>query len=404
MLERAEQLARLTEEPGRITRRLATPAWHAAGEEVLGWMEAAGMRVRRDPVGNVVGRYEAERDGAPALLLGSHLDTVPDGGRYDGALGVLVGLAVVESLRAEGQRLPRAVELYGFADEEGSRFGTTLLGSRALTGTLDATELDGTDAEGVTIAEALSGCGGAPDQVAAARIDPGAAVGYLEVHIEQGPVLEQMDRPLGVVSAITGQTRLRLAFEGSSGHAGTVPMGSRRDALCAAAELTVAIEAFAAERPGLVATVGELTPEPGVANVIPGRASLTVDVRDESDRARRSAVDWVGHRAREIALARDVELRGPKTFVDSDSVRCAPDAIEALRRAAAEAGLEAPPLVSGAGHDAVALAEAMPVGMLLVRCGGGVSHSPEESVREDDVALAVEVASRATRALAGGGR
>src|SRR4051794_21157963 len=334
VLERADSLAACTEEPGRLTRRFATPALAAAGDLVLGWMREAGMTVRRDAIGNVIGRWEPPGDAsAGTLLLGSHLDTVRDAGRYDGMLGVLVAIACVERLRDA----PFAVEVYGFADEEGVRYGTAYLGSSVVAGTLDPGALDRRDGEGVAMRDAIATVGGDPGALASARRDPAGLLGYVEVHIEQGPVLEAGDLPVGVVTGIAGQTRAEVAFTGIAGHAGTVPMPLRRDALAAAAELVGAVEARALAVDGLVATVGELTVEPGASNVIPGRAVLSVDVRHLDDATRAAAVADLRERAAAIAAARGVEAAWTEVQ-QTGAVACAPALGAELEAAVADAG------------------------------------------------------------------
>jgi allantoate deiminase len=289
VMARCDELAACSEQDGGITRRVATPALEAAMERVAGWMREAGMSVRRDALGTRIGRYEGARPDAPALLLGSHLDSVPDAGRYDGPLGVLAGVACVERLAATGLRLPFAVEVLAFADEEGVRFGAAYLGSRAHAGTFERAWLQLRDDDGTTLAEALAATGGDAGGVpAAARSD--APLGYVELHIEQGPVLERAGLAVGVVTGICGQTRVLVEWRGASGHAGTVPMALRRDALAAAAELLLAAEALARGGDGLVATVGRLSVHPGAANVICGRAAMSLDVRHADDRTRRAAV------------------------------------------------------------------------------------------------------------------
>src|SRR3954447_17502293 len=304
VLERADRLAACTEEPGRLTRRFATPALAAAGDLVLGWMRAAAMELRRDAIGNVIGRWEPP-GGAPAgtLLLGSHLDTVVDAGRYDGMLGVLVALACVERLSDD---VPFAIEVYGFADEEGVRYGTAYLGSSVVAGAFDPAALRRRDADGVAMADAIAALGGAPAALVDARRDAGGLLGYVEVHIGQGPVLEAEDLPVGVVTGIAGQTRAEVAFGGVAGHAGTVPMALRRDALVAAAEWVVAVEHHARSHEGLVATVGELRVEPGASNVIPARAAASLDVRHLDDAAREAAVGALRERAEAVGAARGV--------------------------------------------------------------------------------------------------
>jgi allantoate deiminase len=304
VLERCDELARCSEEDGRITRRFATPALAEARDLVEGWMRAAGLATRRDPLGNLYGRLSG--GGERTLLLGSHIDTVRDAGRYDGPLGVLVAIACVERLRDRG--LPFALEVAAFADEEGVRYGTGYLGSSVPAGRFERSWLERRDAGGVTLADAVRGWGGDPDAIASARRDPGELLAYAEVHIEQGPVLDDARLPVGVVTAVAGQTRARVAFEGTAGHAGTTPMEGRRDALAAAAEWIAAVEAEGRARDGLVATVGEVAAEPGAANVIPGRAVASLDVRHARDPARAEAVAALRERAERIGEARRVEV------------------------------------------------------------------------------------------------
>ena len=399
-MERCDALAAFTEEEGGLTRRFATPALSRASDAVAEWMTAAGMTVRGDAAGNVIGRYEGAGGGAGTLMLGSHLDTVRDAGRYDGALGVLVAIGAVAGLAARDRRLPYAIEVYAFSDEEGTRFGTAYLGSAAVAGRFEEAWLARRDGDGTSMAEALREYGCDPDALAGARRDGDDLLGYVEVHIEQGPVLEEADRPVGVVEAIAGQTRWDVELRGRAGHAGTVPMESRHDTLCAAAELVLAVEEAGRSRPGLVATVGELTVLPGAANVIPGTARLSIDARHADDDARTEPVVWRGSEADRIAARRGVELATEPRF-EHRAVRCAPELVEALERAVSASGTPPLRLVSGAGHDAVQLASLAPVGMLFVRCAGGVSHDPAESVAEEDVAVALEVVGELLESLAG---
>ena len=398
-MERCDALAAFTEEDGALTRRFATPALSRASDAVAEWMASAGMSVRRDAAGNLIGRYEGGDGGAATLMLGSHLDTVRDAGRYDGALGVLVAIGAVAGLAAREQRLPFAIEVYAFSDEEGTRFGTAYLGSAAVAGRFEEAWLSRRDGEGTSMAEALREYGCDPDALSGARRDGADLLGYVEVHIEQGPVLEDADRPVGVVEAIAGQTRWDVELRGRAGHAGTVPMESRHDALCAAAELVLAVEEAARSRPGLVATVGELTVRPGAANVIPGTARLSIDVRHGDDDARTEAAAWLGAEADRIATRRGVELATEPRF-EHGAVLCAPELVDALEGAVSASGIEPLRLVSGAGHDAVQVASLAPVGMLFVRCAGGVSHDPAESVAEEDVAVALEVLGELLESLA----
>ena len=391
VLRRCDELAAFTEEEGRLTRRFATSALWQAGETVRTWMEAAGMEVRRDAIGNLIGRLGGgERR---TLLIGSHLDTVRDAGRYDGVLGVLVAIGCLERLRDQGRSLTYAVEVLAFADEEGVRYGTGYLGSSVVAGRFDSADLERRDSGGVTLSEAVRAFGGDPDGLAGARREPADLIGYYEVHIEQGPVLEGDGVPLGVVNAIAGQTGGRIVFAGEAGHAGTVPMALRRDALGAAAEFVTGVEVVARERDGVVATVGSVEVEPGVRNVIPGRVVLSLDVRHASDPVRESVLARLRELAGAIAEARGVEFEwqvGNGTRAVDTSAALADKVAEAV----AASGHPVVRLASGAGHDAVMLSTIAPIAMLFVRCAGGVSHNPAESVTVEDVAAAIEATTR----------
>jgi allantoate deiminase len=393
VLERCDELQGFSEDPDRLTRRFATDALRDAEGAVQRWMEAAGMTVRRDAIGNVIGRLEGGGQGT--LLMGSHLDTVPGAGRYDGMLGVLVALAALE----RAPRLPFAVELLGFADEEGVRYGTAYLGSGVVAGRFDPAWLERRDADGVTMADAIRAWGGDVGELSRARRDPADLLGYVEVHIEQGPVLEAEGLPVGVVSAIAGQTRVHVTFEGVAGHAGTVPMALRRDALSAAAEWILAAERQARAREGLVATVGEAAVEPGASNVIPGRVRLTLDIRHDDDRVRATACGRLSDRAREIGAARGAGVEW-EVVQETAAVACAPALSALLAEAVAATGHRVLSLPSGAGHDAAVMARLAPVAMLFVRCAGGVSHNPAEHVDAADVAVAVDVMGRLLERLA----
>ncbi|RDI73257.1 hydantase: amidase, hydantoinase/carbamoylase family [Gaiella occulta] len=391
--ERIDTLAAISEEPDRLTRRFATPALREAAEAVAGWMEAAGMAARLDAIGNVVGRYEGSAPGAAALLIGSHLDTVRDAGRFDGMLGVVLGVAAVERLAARGERLPFAIEVAGFADEEGVRYGTAYLGSKALAGSFDPAYLGLLDEDGISMADAIRAAGGDPDGIAGCARAAGSLLGYCEVHMEQGPVLEAEGLPVGVVTAIAGQTRARVTLDGEAGHAGTVPMGLRHDALAGAAALVLEVERVGRETGGLVATVGELAVLPGAGNVVPGRALLSLDVRHASDEARVAAVASIRASAAGIAAARGLEL-GWDVLQETGAVPTSQPLTTLLETAIESGGLPVRRLVSGAGHDAAVMAAVTPACMLFVRCAGGVSHSPAEEVTEADVAVAIEVLDR----------
>jgi allantoate deiminase len=392
-MARAELLAGYSEEIDRLTRRYGTQALADAGELVADWMRAAGMRVRRDAIGNLIGRVEGGWPDAPALMLGSHLDTVPDAGRYDGVLGVLAAIAVVERLRDRAAELPFALEVTAFADEEGSRFGTAFLGSSVLAGGFDRAALARVDSDGVSLDDAIREFGGDPGALGTARREPGSLVGYAELHIEQGPVLEGLGLPIGIVSGIAGQTRAAVRFTGHLGHAGTVPMELRRDALAAAAQMVGEVEAVARHTPGLIATVGDLAVAPGAANVIAGRADLVLDVRHPEDADRRWAVDLLRRRAGEIASARAVECDWAPLH-EQAAVRCDPGLTGRMWQAVQDVGVEPHALASGAGHDAATMARIAPMTMLFVRCAGGLSHHPDESVSEADVSVAVDALTR----------
>jgi len=390
---RCDILGAISEEPDRLTRRFATDAMHKAQDQVAAWMRDAGLTARHDNIGNLRGRYEGTAPEAPTLLVGSHLDSVRDAGKYDGPLGVVVAIAAVQALHDAKKRLPYAIEVLAFADEEGLRFSSTYLGSRALAGTFDLADLGRVDEEGTTMADAIRQFGGDPDRLAEDRWRDGKLLGYCEVHIEQGPVLEARARPVGVVSAIAGQGRYRITFTGQAGHAGTVPMGARRDALAAAAEFVLAVEADASSHDGVVATVGQLAVRPGAVNVVPGQAVLSLDVRHSIDTVRRERTRHILERAREIASRRNVDV-ADELVGENTSAQCAPRLVSLFSTAVEEAGIEVVQLVSGAGHDAVPMASLTDVGMLFVRCKGGVSHNPAEAVTADDVETSIDVLGR----------
>lgn len=382
VLARCDALAACTVEPGRITRPFPSPAMSAAQDMVRGWMEAAGLSVRIDPVGNLIGRLASEGgdspDGGNVLLLGSHLDSVRDAGRYDGVLGVLAGLAVVEELSAD--QLPFHVDVVALCDEEGLRFGSTYFGSLALTGSFPDELLAVPDRDGITLAEALAAAGYAPDRIERAAYDPERTLGYLELHIEQGPRLDDLGRSLGIATAIAGQTKMSFRFDGRAAHAGTTPMELRRDALAGAAEWVVAVEGRALRTPGLVATVGSLRADPGALNVVAGSATCTLDLRHEHDAERIAAVADLQETARELSRRRGLELHAD-TLVDDASTPLDPGFAERLERLTG-----APTMVSGAGHDASVMSAFTPSALLFVRSPGGVSHHPNETVSEADVA------------------
>ena len=388
VMERCDILAACTEEPGRITRPFASEAMRCAHVYVHEWMRRAGMTVERDNIGNLRGRYEGT--GAGTFLLGSHLDSVRDAGRYDGPLGVLVAMAAVQQLHDAERHLPFALEVLAFADEEGLRYGSTYLGSRAVAGKLGEDELQRIDDAGLSMAQAIREFGGDPGRIADDRWTGEPPLGYIEVHIEQGPVLESLGLPVGVVTAIAGQDRMRITVSGEAGHAGTVPMEQRRDALVLAAMFVVAVEQEARRRPGLVATVGRLQVEPGASNVIPGRVELTLDVRHADDQVRLEAARRMIDDAHALAEGRGLTVE-VHPMSERAAVACSPRLTSMLRQAIGESAVQ---LASGAGHDGVYMAEITDIAMLFVRCKGGVSHNPAESVSTQDVGVAIDVLGR----------
>ncbi|HAT1610982.1 TPA: allantoate amidohydrolase [Raoultella planticola] len=400
VMARADELAAISETAEGLTRVYLSPQHLQANQQVARWMTQAGMTVWQDSVGNICGRYEGEQEGAPAILLGSHLDTVRNAGRYDGMLGVLAAIDVVENLHQQGQRLAKAIEIVGFCDEEGTRFGITLLGSRGLTGTWPESWLAQTDAQGISVAQAMVQVGLDPTRVGLAARPTADIAGYLELHIEQGPCLEQAGLALGVVEAINGARRLNCRFSGEAGHAGTVPMSQRRDALAAAAEWMVLIETTTRQHGGnLVATVGTLRCAPGAVNVIPGEVALTLDIRGPQDGPLDALLTTLLDAAQTIAARRHLHFAA-EAFYHIAATACDRRLQSVLTQAVNEVQGSSLSLPSGAGHDAIAIAERWPVGMLFVRCKGGVSHHPAESVTRQDVALAIAAFRHATRALA----
>jgi allantoate deiminase len=393
IMQRCDALARHSELPGGLTRVFLSPENRAANELVLGWMRDAGMQARLDAIGNVVGRYEGERPGLPCLLLGSHLDTVRDAGRYDGMLGVVSAIECVDHLNAGKIRLPFAVEVIGFGDEEGVRFGTTMLGSRAVAGTLDASVLEVKDASGTSIAQALRAFGLSPEKLDEVRKQKRDVLAYAELHIEQGPVLEAEGLAVGVVTAINGFSRVRVTLSGVAGHAGTVPMRLRRDALAAAAECVLAVERIAQRDAELVATVGRIEASPGAINVIPGRVVFTVDVRAPRDALRHACVSEVKRELASICGKRSVAIQ-VEDMQELGVAPCAEWLMAQMERAVAAEGLKVRRLPSGAGHDGMALRSVADIAMLFVRCKDGISHNPAESITVQDAAAGARVLCR----------
>ena len=394
-----------------LYRAYLTPAYTAAQEKIAGWMEAAGMAAYRDAAANLVGRYEGSDPGAPALVIGSHLDSVRDGGRYDGPLGIMLGIECVAALHAKGRRMPFAIEIYAFGDEEGSRFPAAMLTSRAVAGTLEASALDMADAEGVTLEQALCSVRversrdtgarrvstsldtngeGIAEYLTAAR-DPGSIKAYLEAHIEQGPVLEADGLAVGTVTGIAAQLRYAVTVKGMAGHAGTTAMRLRRDPLAGAAAMVLAVEQIArGDNSDVVATVGVIEAMPGAPNVIPGAVHFTIDVRSGKEERRDCVAEAILARLSEIAEARDLEIAVERVH-DLPASPCDADLMDLMDEALIGAGQPVRRLVSGAGHDAMNMAALCPTAMLFIRCKGGVSHNPAEHVEPEDVEIALQV-------------
>lgn len=390
VMARCDALAEISESEDGLTRVYLSPEQLRANARVGEWMQAAGMTTWQDAVGNICGRYEAAQSGAQALLLGSHLDTVRNAGRYDGMLGVLSAIETVQWLHDRQQRLPLAIEIVGFGDEEGTRFGITLLGSRGITGSWPESWVTHPDGNGITVAEAMQDVGFDAAKIRDAAREVNEIAAYLELHIEQGPCLEQEDLALGVVTAINGARRLNCSFIGEAGHAGTVPMTHRKDALAAAAEWMVFIERTTQEHdPQLVATVGTLSCLPGAVNVIPGEVQLSLDVRGPQDEPLERLLSTLLTQAQAIALRRGLTFSANE-YYHIAATACDARLQQALSHAVETVQGRSLSLPSGAGHDAIAIAERWPVGMLFVRNHRGISHHPAESVQTADVALGVQ--------------
>lgn len=389
VFKRCDALALHSQSYEGMDRRYLTPEHSMANLQTAQWMEKAGMQTWMDEAGNQWGKYACENADAPSFLMGSHIDTVPNGGIYDGILGVLLPVSLVQYLKDNGIRLPFHLEIVAFGDEEGTRFGTTLLGSRAITGLWQQQWADLVDINGVSIKDALANFGCNFDDVHKASRLKDRILGFLETHIEQGPILEAEQLPVGNVSGIAGAKRFNLKVKGSAGHAGTVPMDMRQDALVASAEMIQAIEEVATEL-GVVATVGRIANYPNAVNVIPGSVEFSIDIRSEIDSRRDSTIEILQQILGKIAQKRKVTLDWEMTH-DANAVACDPRMQHILSGAISDAGFRPTSMPSGAGHDAMALADICPVGMLFVRCEKGISHHPAESVMIEDIEAALHV-------------
>jgi allantoate deiminase len=396
VMARCQKLASFSEDVVGTRRTFLSPPMRDCHREVSSWMKALGMTVSVDAVGNLRGLYPATSPGAPRILIGSHLDTVPNAGAFDGILGVVLAVAVVKSL--DGLKLPFGIEIVGFSEEEGVRFAVPFIGSRALVGRVDEELLGRKDANGISVRKAIQDFGLNPNEISKAALSDDV-LGYLEFHIEQGPVLENLGRPLGVVEAIVGQNRLEFTFSGQTNHAGTTPMNLRHDALTAAAEWIVAVESMAQRTSGIVATVGFVEAKPGATNVIAGEARATLDIRHASDGTRTEALDELIRQAESIAARRGVTVKW-RTLLAQHAVAMDPFLTEQIDLAVQKAGCEPHRMASGAGHDAMILAEKISAAMIFLRTPGGISHDPAESVHLDDVAKALECGNHLLTQLA----
>jgi allantoate deiminase len=394
-----DALADITSEAPRLTRLFLSSEHRRAADLVASWMREAGLTVREDALGTVRGHWRP--DLRKRLLIGSHIDTVIDAGKYDGMLGVVAAILAVGRLQGQGADYPFGIDILAFGDEEGSRFRSTLSSSSACAGVFDRAALSFADRDGVTLSDAIAAYGGNPDDIPAAAYRPEDVIGYLELHIEQGPVLESANQPLGVVTGIVGQSRMRVIAIGEAGHAGTVPMTMRHDALAGAAELMLAIERTAIENAddNMVATVGRIEASPGATNVIPGRVGFSLEFRSSTNSRRKAALDQTKADARHIGVRRQLEFAF-EPFHETDTIVCPADLQDVIAEAIGGLGYPAVRLPSGAGHDGIAMSRLCPVGMIFVRCRGGVSHNPAEYASPSDIGVSILALTRVISLLA----
>jgi len=386
VIARCQMLARFSEDVGSIRRTFLSPPMRDVHRAIAEWIIPLDATSRVDAAGNLRILFAGAEANAPRLLIGSHLDTVPNAGAYDGVLGVVLAVALLSA--RDARKYPFAIDVLGFSEEEGVRFGIPFIGSRALVGTLDEQLLSCRDDRGISVREAIANFGLNPAEIEQAAIS-GDILGYIEFHIEQGPVLENAGHPLGVVEAIAGQSRMEFTFTGHANHAGTTPMHLRHDALAAAAEWISAVELQARNTTGMVATIGAIHAKPGAVNVIAGEAQLTLDVRHQSDEIRNQAVDYFIRQAEDIATRRGVHVQSKK-LMDQQAVPMDSFLVHQVAEAVRRAGCEPFRMVSGAGHDAMILAARVPSAMIFLRTPGGISHDPAETVEVDDVRKAID--------------
>ncbi|MDT0596173.1 allantoate amidohydrolase [Glaciecola petra] len=389
VMQRCETLGKISQSPDFVDRRYLTPEHKQANEQVSEWMRQTNMQTWQDGAGNVWGRYLSPNKNAKSLLMGSHLDTVINGGKYDGMLGVVVPIALVQALHTQRITLPFNLDIVGFCDEEGTRFGSTLLGSRALTGQWHNNWADLCDEDGISLKRAMVDFGLDFEEVMQCKLSPSSLLAFIELHIEQGPVLEQKNLPTGIVSGIAGAKRLQFTITGMAGHAGTVPMDMRKDALICASEMILSIESVAKAN-DIVATVGAISNKPNAVNVISGSTDFSLDIRSNNDALRDEALADILRLCEQIANKRELTLKYQITH-SASAVSCDESLIQGLCDATSACNIEPLKLISGAGHDAMAMADLCPIAMLFTRCDKGISHHPAEAIQAEDVEASLDV-------------
>ena len=388
--EMIHSLAELSESSSGITRQFLSPQHREANTLVGSWMEMVGMRVLEDSIGNIIGRYEGTEADLPAVMIGSHLDTVVNAGKFDGILGVVSAIQSISALYREKKRYRFPIEVIGFADEEGTRFQSTYLGSKAVAGTFDFTTLSRTDINGISMQDALLSFGLDPDQIQNASRKARGISAYIELHIEQGPVLEEEDIPAGIVTEIAGAVRFQVTVKGTAGHAGTVPINLRKDALVSACECVLSVEEIASKYPKTVGTVGQISVTPGASNVIPGKTVFTIDLRAANNEVRHKVEHELIFKMKSLCRKRKTKISIKKVH-EASSVTCSPRIIKKLQNAFTKSKYRPYCLPSGAGHDAAAMADLTDVGMIFIRCKNGISHNPAEYVSEPDMQAGLDI-------------
>jgi allantoate deiminase len=391
IMDRINELAAISEDDTCVTRTYGTKEFIIGRDKVEQWMKQAGLQTSVDTIGNIRGRLISKNPGAKTFVIASHIDTIINAGRFDGPMGVLMGLDLVEKIIESKKELPFHIELIGFCDEEGCRFHTTYLGSKAVAGSFDVSLLDVKDAAGVSLREVIHQNGADSNKLAEDEIAKNDWLGYYEIHIEQGPVLYEKNIPVGIVTAIAGQRRASIVFRGEAGHAGTVPMDMRRDALACAAEFILEVERFTlVNKNKLVSTIGKLHIPHSATNVIPGEVTVSLDTRSADENILASSYEQLKQVAEEIAVKRNITISW-ELIQQTKPVACEKTMNKLLARSIEDAGYEVLELVSGAGHDAVPISAVSPVAMLFVRCYKGISHNPLEEVELKDMAAALKV-------------